>query len=391
MTPISLVDVSKYYLRQPTLWDRFHGKLFQSDTSSREKWCLRDITFDINAGERVGIIGENGAGKTSLLKLIAGLSAPSIGRVDVQGTVNAVLSLDTEFNAELTGYENIFHHFELRGYDRERINQLTDEIIEFSGLSEHIYRQFKTYSNGMKARLAFSCVTAIVPDVLLIDETLSVGDAGFVNKCKQRISNMIHSGTTVMVVSHDLTAIEEICERVIWLHHGELKADGPSEDVIANYKHFVSVNSRRSDVKSDGTYSGAEFKNAGKAIEISISDGVGANDDEVLSFENVKVRVRWLNFDELKAVSIKFELRRLWGDVLIRSHQEVPKMPVPSKGMDLSLEISLGQLSLSEGMYQLRFAAIDSTNNLVGSAVKDFTVKMPFADLDQPIWYGLSK
>jgi ABC-2 type transport system ATP-binding protein len=205
---------------------------------------LRDVTLSIHHGEAVGIIGPNGAGKSTLLRVAAGIIAPSEGVVLSRGTVAPVMELGTGFEAELSGRENIFFNGALLGCSRAYMRTRAPDIIAFSGLESFIDAPLRTYSTGMVARLAFAVATSIDADTVLLDEILAVGDAAFRRQCNARIERYVTNGATVVLVSHDLEAVESLCSRVIWISEGGVVADGPPADVIGRYRLSVSDGKR---------------------------------------------------------------------------------------------------------------------------------------------------
>jgi ABC-type polysaccharide/polyol phosphate transport system ATPase subunit len=204
-------------------------------------WALKDITFDLEQGETLGVIGSNGAGKSTLLRVAAGIITPSSGEAIIRGSLAPLIELGTGFDAELSGRENIFFNAALLGRSRSEVRRKVDEIVDFAGLDEFIDAPLRTYSTGMVARLAFSIATTIDPDVLLLDEILSVGDAAFKKKSRERIKSFWKRGTTIMLVSHELHTVKEICAKAAWIEHGQIRAFGPSADVIKEYTEAVGV------------------------------------------------------------------------------------------------------------------------------------------------------
>ena len=198
-------------------------------------YSLRDVSLTVESGESVGIIGSNGAGKSTLLRVMAGIIAPSEGVSISRGIMAPLIELGTGFEAELSGLENIFFNGALLGRTSAQMNSHLDEIIRFAGIEDFIDSPLRTYSTGMVARLAFSIATAVDAETILLDEILSVGDAAFRDRCDERIHSFVSRGATVVVVSHDLDSIETLCERTVWLSHGRVVADGPTEEIVARY------------------------------------------------------------------------------------------------------------------------------------------------------------
>lgn len=202
----------------------------------QEFWALKDVSFEVNKGEVLGIVGNNGAGKSTLLKVISGILKPTEGSVQVLGNVVPMLELGSGFDFDLTGRENIFLNGAILGYSEAFLNEKYDEIVAFSELGQFIHVPLRNYSSGMVMRLAFSVATMVNPDILIVDEILAVGDAAFQAKSKARMTELMQGGTTVLFVSHDLGQIREMCDRAIWLEHGEMKMQGEVNAVCDAYQ-----------------------------------------------------------------------------------------------------------------------------------------------------------
>lgn len=198
-------------------------------------WALRDATFSVERGDAMGIIGHNGSGKSTALKVLAGIYRPTSGRVEVNGRVAALLELGAGFHPELTGRENIVLNGTLLGLNRREIDAATEEIIDFSGIANFIDTPVKYYSSGMYVRLGFAIAVQVRPEILMIDEILAVGDEEFQRKCFDYLSSLRRDGATVLLVSHSMAAIEEMCTDALWLEAGEVRACGPAPEVIASY------------------------------------------------------------------------------------------------------------------------------------------------------------
>ncbi len=209
--------------------------LLKGALSYEKLWALSDVSFSVRDGETVGIIGRNGAGKSTLLKVISGVLKPTTGKRDVRGVVVPILELGTGFDHELSGVENIYLNALLLGRKRKEIDAALDRIIEFSGLGDFVRAPIRNYSSGMVARLGFSIATAWLPNLLILDEVLAVGDAAFTRRCEERIAEFHQAGTTILLVSHSEAAIKKSCTRCLWLDAGRLRADGPTEQVLAAY------------------------------------------------------------------------------------------------------------------------------------------------------------
>ncbi|MGB8322381.1 MAG: ABC transporter ATP-binding protein [Candidatus Acidiferrum sp.] len=220
------------------------GKMFKSDDlntkDKREFWALQDINFEVKKGESLGIIGHNGAGKSTALKILSRIMRPTKGRMIVNGRLSALIEVTAGFHPDLTGMENIFLHGTILGMTKREIQSKLEQIIAFSGIEEFIETPVKRYSSGMYARLGFSVAAHVDPEVLIVDEVLSVGDFVFQQKCMDRIRAVIKSGTTVLFVSHNLKAVTEICQRAMLLDHGKILALGETDGVARKYLELGS-------------------------------------------------------------------------------------------------------------------------------------------------------
>lgn len=215
-------------------------------------WALRDVSFEVHRGEVVGIIGHNGAGKSTLLKLLSRITLPTEGTIRMRGKVSSLLEVGTGFHPELTGRENIYLNGAILGMRKAEVNAKLDEIVAFSGITHHIDTPVKRYSSGMRVRLGFAVAAHLEPEILIVDEVLSVGDADFQRKSMGKMKDSAASGRTVLFVSHNMTAMRSLCQRVIWLEHGRIRLQGPTEEVVAAYLgSYSSSNTERTWEKAD--------------------------------------------------------------------------------------------------------------------------------------------
>ncbi len=240
MRAISVEQLRKVYRYYPTRADRLKEWVcFGLKDYAKQMEALQDISLEVPAGESVGIIGKNGAGKSTLLKILAGISSPTSGRLEVYGQVSAMIELGAQFHPDYTGRENLEISGILLGLSRREVRERIGEAVEFAELGGHMDHRLRTYSTGMQARLAFAASTLVKPDVLLVDEVLAVGDQYFVGKCVRYIQEFHRAGRTLVLVSHDLTLIRSLCQRAIWIDRGRLAADGPAGEVCADYLRSV--------------------------------------------------------------------------------------------------------------------------------------------------------
>ena len=204
-------------------------------TGPGEFWALRDVSFEIAAGETFGLIGATGSGKSTVLKLISAIMRPTTGRVRVEGSVSAMIELGAGFHPDFSGRDNVFLYGSILGLSRSSLRGAFDEIVDFAELTAFIDSPIKHYSSGMQMRLAFAIAAQVEPSILLIDEVLAVGDLSFQQKCLARIADLSRAGVTVVFVSHALDTVRTLCDRVAWLDHGQLRRLGGPEDVVAAY------------------------------------------------------------------------------------------------------------------------------------------------------------
>jgi lipopolysaccharide transport system ATP-binding protein len=247
MGRLRIRGVGKAYKRYP----RKSGRLLEwlgAKPQHDERWVLRDVTFDVSPGEAVGIVGSNGAGKSTLLKIIAGTTQPTAGTADTTGTVSALLELGIGFHPDFTGRENVHMAGSIRGMTPEQIAGLMEEIDAFAEIGDYLDQPVRTYSSGMHVRLAFSIATVVRPDILIVDEALSVGDIYFQQKCFDRIREFRDAGTTLLFVTHALATVYSLCSRALFIEDGLLHLDGSPKEVIDLYQARVIARSHKGDV-----------------------------------------------------------------------------------------------------------------------------------------------
>jgi len=214
--------------------------LIKGKLKYREFWALTDVSFSVNKGEVMGIVGHNGAGKSTVLKIISGIMKPTKGRVTLGGNVVPMLELGSGFDYDLTGRENVFLNGAILGYSKEFLYSKYDEILAFSELGEFIDQPIRNYSSGMLMRLAFSIATVVNPEILICDEVLAVGDERFQAKSRKRMMELMSGGTTVLFVSHNIDQIREMSNRVVWLDHGHVKMMGDPDEVCTAYREWLN-------------------------------------------------------------------------------------------------------------------------------------------------------
>jgi len=252
--------------------DMIRGRPIVAGDDLEEFWALKDINFEIKQGEVVGIIGRNGAGKSTLLKILSRITEPSEGRVTIKGRVASLLEVGTGFHPELTGRENIYLNGAILGMTRAEIRRKFDEIVAFAGVEKFLDTPVKRYSSGMYVRLAFAVAAHLEPEILVVDEVLAVGDAEFQKKCLGKMGEVAKGGRTVLFVSHNMSAVTQLCERCIWLDSGKIRKDGLAKRIVSQYLESGIVVASLGDNKNEYLVEGDGF--VVKRITVCSEDGV---------------------------------------------------------------------------------------------------------------------
>ena len=290
MADIEFHHVSKRYAvpnfrfeQQPSLWDRWR----KWGAPKTEFWALRDVSFKVEHGEALGIIGHNGAGKSTLLKMLSHITAPSSGEIIIRGNLSALIEVSTGFHPELTGRENIYLNGVIFGMSRKEVGEKLPGIIEFSGIGDFIDVPVKRYSSGMYVRLGFAIAAHLDPDILLLDEVLAVGDVAFQWKCLDRIERLRKAGRTIILVSHDLAAIERLCDRAILLSRGQIVCEGTPSVVTAEYQRSTLL-------VSDPPAHAAAYSRTIECTKFSYRGETGAKDGSVRTGDSMVVRLDYI-------------------------------------------------------------------------------------------------
>ncbi|SRR5579871_57814 len=262
------------------------ARLTRRKRDPEDPFALRDVSFDVKEGEAFAIVGPNGAGKTTALKLLTRISFPTRGRIRVRGRIGALIEVGSGIHPELTGRENIWLYGRIMGMSRQEINRRFDEIVEFAELGDVLDRTVKRYSSGMQLRLGFSIASHLDPDIFVVDEALAVGDAGFQAKCVERMMRLVAEGRTLLFVSHNLTAVEAICRRGIFLLNGQIEHDGAIREVLQSYVDWIDA---RQQERWNST--GAP-RGRGLAVErVSFHDAAGAECAAFRTGDTIEIRI----------------------------------------------------------------------------------------------------
>lgn len=286
-----------------------------SDNNSSDIiWALKDVSFEVKKGEVLGIIGGNGAGKSTLLKILSRITDPTFGKAEIHGKVSSLLEVGTGFHPELTGRENIYLNGVILGMRKKEINYKFDEIVDFSGIGKFIDTPVKRYSSGMSVRLAFAVAAHLEPEILLVDEVLAVGDVEFQKKCMNKMENVATKGRTVFLVSHNMGAITNLCERALWLKNGKLKLDGYSSDVVKAYLH--SGTNRNGIWRSSST--------GPDDLEVKIKSVRLLSDENIVSSmvdvdKSFKIEIAYDVFEPIRDLSVTYHLFNSEGTLIFES------------------------------------------------------------------------
>ncbi len=334
----------------------------------KEKWVLRNISFNLEAGQALGIVGRNGAGKSTLLKLISGTMRSNEGQVTLSGSITAILELGMGFNPDFTGRQNTFHALGLMGRQHSEITSIIDNVLEFSELESYYDQPLRIYSSGMHMRLAFSVATAFRPDILIIDEALSVGDAYFQHKSFEKIREFRKLGTTLILVSHDRTALLSICDRAILLHEGTLALDGDPESVLDYYNALLSEQDDQTvdtELLSDGriqTISGSKKATIEESSLVNI-DGVVC--DTVNVGDTAILRIKVSANKDIPNLILGYAIKDRFGQTLYGTNTFYSDQPVENvtAGETFLYNISF-QVDLGPGTYSVALALVGDESHV---------------------------
>ncbi|MFT4541017.1 MAG: lipopolysaccharide transport system ATP-binding protein [Planctomycetota bacterium] len=356
---IQVQGLSKAYQMYAKPFDRVWDLILPGGPRYREFWAVRDVYLDIPHGSTVGIIGQNGAGKSTLLKLLTGITAPTAGSVNVSGRVASLLELGAGFHPDFSGRENVFLNCSILGMSNEEIEERFAKIVEFSELGEFIDRPVKTYSSGMYVRLGFSVAASVEPDILMIDEALSVGDEHFRGKCINRLNEFREQGKTTVFVSHDMGAIKSMCQWVVLMDEGRVLKQGSAEEVADAY--LKSAHERGNKRLSALARDTSEYPRWGTGeVETLTIELMGDKDEPKHVFtpgEPFRVRIRYRVHETCKQPVFGLGMYRSDGTYVNGSNHEWRKEPLELEEMKAGEEgevwMEFDQLPLLKGEYYL--------------------------------------
>ncbi len=279
--------------------------------NANDFWALRDVSFEVERGEALGIIGQNGAGKSTILKLLYNITAPTKGRISINGRLAALIEVASGFHPDLTGRENVYLNGSLLGMKRREITKKLDSIVDFAGVSAFIDTPVKRYSSGMYLRLGFSIAAHLDPDILLLDEVLAVGDAQFQSKCIERINQLRNAGTTIVFVSHNLGAVESLCDRVFLLRQGEIFRSGSPRYAISEYEHMLTTTPASASLN----LTSVEPSLAAQIISVAFFNSKGFRTTMFATGEEARIEVEYVVNEPLDDVVIEIYFYSIFGNL----------------------------------------------------------------------------
>ncbi|WP_460936100.1 ABC transporter ATP-binding protein [Phycicoccus ginsengisoli] len=336
-----------------------------SGKTDGEFWALRDVSFDVERGTTFGLVGHNGSGKSTMLKLLAGVHRPTSGRVATTGRLSALLELGAGFHGELTGRENIYLNGAILGLSRRQIEASMDQIVDFAGIGDFIDSPVKVYSSGMYVRLGFSIAVTIEPELLIVDEIIAVGDEEFQRKCFDHLFELRKRGTTIILVSHALGLVQDLCDQAVWLDHGHMAALGDSRDVVQQYLDAVNT-SEAAAADAAGVVEAPEVPGAHARLgsgEVRITaveylDGSGAATPVLLTGEPAGFRLHYEAKEPLRDVVFGLGFHHESGVIVAGPNSGVGEPVVPELQERGTVDFTVPRLSLQPGVYELSAAAV---------------------------------
>lgn len=322
-----------------------------------EFWALEDVSFEVEHGSTLGLIGSNGSGKSTMLKCLTGIYRPDKGRVTVNGNVAALLELGAGFHPELTGRENIYLNAAILGLSKKDAERQFDSIVEFAGLERFINTPVKNYSSGMTIRLGFSIAAHVEPEILLIDEVLTVGDQSFQRKSSEKIEQFRREGRTIVVVSHSLGSVQQLCKEVIWLEKGRMMMRGPAAEVIAAY----TGGSYTQHVAMDADFRERWGTEEVRIDRIELLNEVGEKIDRIETNGAMSITTQLTAQTSVRSPVIKVSISKLDGDIVWSSTSRRSEIGLGNLNSPVLATIAIPKLPLLEGTYYISVACTDAT------------------------------
>lgn len=371
MSLMTVKKLGKSYRNYKTEWHRFGRWLGFNTLPKEEHWILRNLNFEIQAGEAIGIVGQNGAGKSTLLKMLVGTLQPTEGQVDVNGRIAAILELGMGFNPEFSGRENVFHSAGLMGFSTKQIEEAMPEIEAFAEIGEYFDQPVRTYSSGMQMRVAFSVATAWRPEILIVDEALAVGDTYFQHKSFDRIRQFREQGTTLIIVSHDRTSIQALCDRAILLEKGAVIKDGDPEEVFDFYNALIAEKENKTvEVKKldDGKVQTTSGTGEARVEEIVLYNSKGDMAEYIGVGEAVELHVKVKIYSPIETLVLGYGIKDRLGQVMygINTWHTEQVIQQPRVGDEYQFVIAF-PANFGVGSYSVQTALVDRDTHLTAN------------------------
>lgn len=372
-TTIRFEQVSKQYrlgLNRTSLLKAFSNTVRRvyragaQESAGREVlWALHDVSFELPQGESLALIGRNGAGKSTTLKLLANITRPTSGQIDVRGRLSALIELGSGFHPDLTGRENIYLNGTILGLSRSELRDRFDEIVAFSELERFIETPVKRYSSGMLVRLGFAVASCIEPNILLVDEVLAVGDASFRQKCLKRIQALLNDGTSIIFVSHNLFMVQAVCASALYLEHGEVKHRGQTTDVIDAYERDLHEEQAREFESSRSEQS--ESVTEAQITGVEVLDTNGLKPDEFCSDQPVEIRVHYKAYRSSGKANASVRVIRSDGLTSCIMRTRFDDVSLALQNGDGIISVILEPLQLVGGTYHVQAHLLDELNTTI--------------------------
>lgn len=360
----------------------------------QETYTLQNINFSIKAGESIGVVGQNGAGKSTLLKIITGTLHPSKGEIKVNGKIAAILELGMGFHPDLTGRQNAYHSAGLMGYSHEQVHSVIDEIENFAEVGEYFDQPVRLYSSGMQVRVAFAVATAFRPEILIIDEALSVGDAYFQHKSFARIKEFADAGTSLLFVSHDRGSILALCDRAILLEKGRVLKDGEPEEVTDYYNALIAEKENstiRQETKEDGKVVTVSGTGEATVEEIGLYNTKGEKIELLGVGDSVELRVKVKINQDISSLVLGYGIKDRLGQVIFGTNTWLMKQVLQNIKADEFYEFSIKfPANFGVGSYSIQTALVDRDTHLTANYEwKDMALVFSVANIDKNHFAGL--
>jgi len=368
MSLLKVENLGKAFRSYRSEWLRFARWFGLPAKPSEEHWVLRHINFSIEPGEAIGIIGQNGAGKSTLLKMITGTLQPTEGQVHINGRIAAILELGMGFNPELTGRQNVFHSAGLMGFNPQQIQDAMTDIEAFAEIGDYFDQPVRAYSSGMQMRVAFAVATAYRPEILIVDEALSVGDTYFQHKSFSRIREFQEQGTTLLIVSHDRTAIQSLCNRAILLENGAVIKDGSPEEVFDFYNAIIAEKENSTvEVKKleNGKVQTSSGTGEAKVEEIILYNSKGEVADFIAVGEQIELHITVKIHQNIETLVLGYGIKDRLGQVMYGTNTWHTKQVIekPTAGNKYRFVLTF-PANFGAGSYSIQTALVDQNSHL---------------------------